>query len=44
MMSRCTKENPPCVPLFQRGMGPIKKIPLFEKEGLGEIFSEKASD
>ena len=29
------KKNPPLIPLFQRGK---TSIPLFEKEGLGEIF------
>jgi hypothetical protein len=36
-------EKSPLIPLFQRGKVFGTGVPLFEKEGLGEIFEEKPS-
>ena len=37
------EENPPQSPFFKGGRI-CDRIPLFEKAGLGEIYSEKAND
>jgi hypothetical protein len=38
------EENPPVSPFFKGGSSAQTHIPLFEKEGSGEILSEKAND
>src|SRR4029453_14898334 len=39
----CVPGKSPFVPLFQRGISPARRFPLFEKEGPGEIYARAAT-
>jgi hypothetical protein len=38
------EENPPVSPFFKGGLRTANSLPLFEKEGLGEIQVKKEND